>query len=73
MENCNASKRIRYIMYLDVNSLYIWAISQALPTSNIKWITAEEMEELDVMMIPEDSPRGYILEYNLVKYYFYYL
>ena len=31
------------------------------------------MEELDVMMIPEDSPRGYILEYNLVKYYFYYL
>ena len=26
------------------------------------------MEELDVMMVPDDSPRGYILECDLGKY-----
>ena len=59
MENYNTSKRNSYIMYLDANNLYVWAISQPLPTSNFKWLTDEEMEELDVKMIPDDSPRGY--------------
>ena len=31
------------------------------------------MEELDVIMVPDDSARGYILECDLSKYYFYYL
>ena len=31
------------------------------------------MKDLDVMMIPDDSSRGYILECDLGKYYFYYL
>ena len=60
-------------MYLDANNLYGLVMSQPLPTSNFKWITDEEMEELDVMMIPDDSSRGYILECDLGKYYFYYL
>ena len=70
MENYDASKRNSYIMYLDANCLYRWAMSQPLPTSNFKWLTDEEMEELDVMMVPDDSPRGYILEYDLGKYHY---
>ena len=73
MENYDASKRNSYIMYLDANCLYRWAMSQPLPTSNFKWLTDEEIEELDVMMVLDDSPRGYILECDLSKYYFYYL
>ena len=69
----DASKRSSYIMYLDANNLHGWAMSQPRPTSNFKWLTDEEMEELDVMMVPGDSPRGYILECNLGKYYLYYL
>ena len=60
-------------MYLDANNLYGSAMSQPLPTSNFKWLTDEEMEELDVMMGPDDSSRGYILECDLGKYYFNYL
>ena len=48
-------------------------MSQPLPASNFKWLTDEEIEELDVMMVLDDSPRGYILECDLSKYYFYYL
>ena len=48
-------------------------MSQPLPTSNFKWLTEEEMEELDVMMVSDDSSSGSILECDLGKYYFYYL
>ena len=68
MENSNASKRDNYIMYLDANNLYGWAMSEALPTSNFKWLRDEEMEELDMMMLSDDSPRRYILECDLGKY-----
>ena len=51
MENYDASKRNSYIMYLDANNLYGWAMSQPLPKSNFKWLTDEEVEELDMKMI----------------------
>ena len=46
---------------------------QPLPTSNFKWLTDEEMKDLDMMMIPYDSSRGYSLQCDLGSYYFYYL
>ena len=36
MKNYDASQRNNYIMYLDANNLYGWAISEPLPTSNFK-------------------------------------
>ena len=71
MKNYDARKHNSYIMYLDPNNLYGWAMTQPLPTSNFEWLTDEEMEELDVKMIPDDSSRRYILERDLGKYYFY--
>ena len=65
MENYNASKRYSYIMYLDVNNLHGWAMSKPLTTSNFKWLTDEEMKDLHVKMIPDDSSRGYILDCDL--------
>ena len=56
-------------MYLDTSNLYQWAMSQPLPMSNFKWFTDKEMEELDMMVLPDDSSRGYILECDLGKYY----
>ena len=74
MENYDASKsKAIYIMYLDANHLGGWAMSQPLPTFIFKWVTDKEIEELDVMMVPDDSSRGYILECDLGKCYFYYL
>ena len=70
MEIYNANKRNNCIMYLDANNLYEWAMPQPLPTSNFKWLTDKEMEELDVMMVPDDIPRGYILECDLGKYHY---
>ena len=73
MENYDVSKRISYKMYMDASNLFGWVISQPLPISNFKWLTDEEMEDLKVMMMSDDSSRGYILDCNLGKCYFYYL
>ena len=59
-------------MYLDTNKLYGQAELQPLPTSSFKWLIDEERKELDVMMVPGDSSRGYIVESDSGKYYFYY-
>ena len=58
MENYDASKPNSYIRCLDAKNLYGWAMSQLLPTSNFKWLTDEEMEELDMMMVSDDSSGG---------------
>ena len=42
-------------------------VTTATP-SNFKWLTDEQMQELDMMMIA-DSSRGYILECDLGKYF----
>ncbi|XP_068742088.1 uncharacterized protein [Montipora capricornis] len=54
-----------YIMYLDANNLYGWAMSQPLPTHEFFWLTEHEIEELNVMSIPDDGEEGYILEVDL--------
>ena len=40
---------------------------------DFKWLADNETEELEVMMVPDDSSRRYLLECDLGKYYFYYL
>lgn len=51
-----------YIIYLDANNLYGWAMSQSLPTHDFEWLTAEDLLNLDVSSIPDDGDQGYILE-----------
>ena len=38
----------KYIMYLDANNLYGWAMSQYLPTGNFKWTTDKEISKIDL-------------------------
>ncbi|KAK3754327.1 hypothetical protein QZH41_017838 [Actinostola sp. cb2023] len=56
-----------YLMYLDANNLYGWAMSQALPVNNFGWLTEQEATELqqDLMTLPDDGTEGYILEVDL--------
>ena len=40
----NPNLETSYIQYLDANNLYGWAMSQALPTNNIKWVEDQQLE-----------------------------
>ncbi|XP_065354938.1 uncharacterized protein LOC135949335 [Calliphora vicina] len=53
----------KYIMHYEANNLYDWAMSQALPVGDFKWLSNVENFSLD--SIPNDSNTGYILEVDL--------
>ena len=55
----------KYIMYLDANNLYGWAMSQYLPTGNFKWMTDKEISKIDLGKYKADSKKGFILEVDL--------
>ena len=55
----------KYIMYLDANNLYGWAMSQYLPTGGFKWMTEKQINNLDLAKYKENSKKGMILEVDL--------
>ena len=55
----------KYIMYLDANNLYGWAMSQYLPTSNFKWMTDKEISKINPGKYKGDGKKGLILEVDL--------
>ena len=55
----------KYIMYLDANNLYGWAMSQYLPTGGSKWMTKNHIDKIDLAKYTEDSKKGLILEVDL--------
>ena len=55
----------KYIMYLDANNLYGWAMSQYLPTGGFKWLTEKQINSMNLALYKEDSKKGLILEVDL--------
>ena len=58
------SKPNKYIMYLDANNLYGWAMSKPLPKRDFKWKRVMPTEE-DIIKKKENAKNGWILEVNL--------
>lgn len=49
-----------FLMYLDANNLYGWAMSQCLPTGKFEWVDVNTN-----FNVPDDAEHGYILEVDL--------
>ena len=65
MDCCDSSKESKYIIYLNANNLYGWAMSQYLPYSAFKWLNKKEIGDFCLNSISKNSPIGYILEVDL--------
>ena len=52
-----------YLMQLDCNNLYGWAMGEKLPTGKFKWVTIDEEVVKNYNMITNN--KGYILEVDL--------
>ena len=65
MEKYNEKEPSKYIMYLDANNLYGWAMSQYLPTGNFKWMSDKEIGRIDLGKYKADGKKGFILEVDL--------
>ena len=65
MKNYVKNEPTKYIMYLDANNLYGWAMSQYLPTGGFQWLTEEKINDLNLSEYKNDSSKGIILEVDL--------
>ena len=65
MKSYDTSEENQFIMYLDANNLYGWAMSQYLPYSRYKWLGKKEISYFCLNFISENSSVGYILEVDL--------
>ena len=62
MEDYKLEVESSYLMYLDANNLYRWAISQPLPYGEFEWIDPDEVK---LFNYHEESEKGVILEVDL--------
>ena len=65
MKNFNETEPSKYIMYLDANNLYGWAMSQYLPTGNFKWLSKDQIKKTNLGYFLENGNEGLILEVDL--------
>ena len=65
MKSYNKNAPSKYIMYLDANNLYGWAMSQYLPTGGFRWMTDKEIKRIDLGKYKADGKKGLILEVDL--------
>ena len=65
MKKYNKEKPRKYIMYLDANNLYGYAMSQYIPTGGFKWLTEKQINKIMNKTILSDNKKGYIIEVDL--------
>ena len=65
VDDYDPAKPINYLIYLDANNLYGWAMSQKLPEKEFDWMTEQQLQNFDVTQISDDAETGYILEVDL--------
>ena len=58
MKNFDIDKLISFLMYLDANNLYGWAMSKPLPYGNFRWVNADSV-------IAKEYGIGHIYEVDL--------
>ena len=56
---------ISYIVYLDANNLYGWALSQRVPSGVAEWVDRVNYEQINWQTIDEEAEFGYILDCDL--------
>ena len=65
MSNFDPTLPTSYIIYLDANNLYGWAMSQPMPTGGYTWLMPFEYRWIDWTSQTEDQPVGYFIECDL--------
>ena len=63
MNDYDAKKPLTFISYLDMNNLYVWAMTEYLSYEGFKWL--KNFDGFDVMLISQKSSIGYFLQVEL--------
>ena len=63
MKNYDKTTTSSYLMYLDANNLYGWAMSQKLLVNGFEWV--KKFNERFIKNYDENSDNKYFLEVNV--------
>ena len=67
MKNCDCTTQNKYLMYVDANNLYGYAMSKKLPVDNFKWETDLSIFAEDfIKNYDEESDTGYLLFVDVI-------
>lgn len=61
----DTTKPTNFLMYLDMNNLYGWAMMEPLPLTDFRWILVKTTNIDFIINTPDDSEIGYMLEVDL--------
>ena len=61
----NPNEELSYIVYLDANNLYGWAMSQVLPINGFTWLREQDWLSIDWSTLPDDGLKGYFIDCDL--------
>ena len=68
MKNYNKDVVPSYLVHLDANNLYGWAMSQNLPVNGFKWAkNLSKFNEIFIRNYDENSDIGYFLEILIIQ------
>ena len=65
INDCESSKEKKSVIYWDTNNLYGWGMNQPLLYGGFDWLNEQDINELDLDSISENSSIGYFLEADL--------
>ena len=66
MKNCDKNIESLYIVYLDANNLYGWAMSQKLPVDGLEWVEdPSQFNESFIKGYDKNSDKGYSLKVDV--------
>ena len=66
MKNYDKDIISSYLMYLDANNLYGWAVSQKLPLNGFKWVEKSRLSRFNEIFIKNyNGNKGYFLEVDV--------
>ena len=63
MKNFDETQPSKFLVYLDANNLYGWAMSQPLPVGDFAWMSEEELKNWERFV--KEEGKGCILEVDL--------
>ena len=61
MKNYDKNKESSFLMYVDTNNLYGWAMSKKLPVDGFKWVDDISMFTKDFIKSYDEGDVGYLL------------
>ena len=64
MKNFDPEEKSSFIVYLDANNLYGWAMSKPLPVGEFEWMSEDELKDWERFV--EEEGKGCILEVDLI-------